>query len=272
MVRQPVKKGQKGIRFSKKWMNYMIYFVGAVMVLSGLYVGLGREMPTAPQDDATTSWNVVNYDSVQVGESTAVTKIVGLTNHLKLRPKNMNLLDQSDITYVFQSNITGVRSIVLESGAGNTMFHFETDGGNVSQEIRNRIRLRGDYSLYQVYKGSTPYGTIDVVGDNLTIGDWVKVYVLQRAAGARTETLGFVEKRLPEGLDVDAAVVGVDENSSSGYTSVPGELMVNGSSMSVPNSGRVRTTFSRGVKVNDTVRVRVSLPGIGGAGASATEI
>jgi hypothetical protein len=277
MVRQPVKKNQKGLRLSRTWMKYMIYFVGAVMVLSGLYVGLGREMPSAPQDDSAASWNVVNYESSQVSESSAVTKIVGATTQYKLRPKNMNLLDQSDITYVFQSNITGVRSIVLESGGGNTMFHIDTDGGNVSNQIRSRIRLRGDYTLYQVYKGSTPYGTIDVVGDNLSIGDWVKIFTLQRAAGARTETLGFVQKKLTEGLDVDAIVVGSAEvaNSSiqySGYTTVPDELIVNGSLVSVPNSGRIRTTFSQGVKVNDTVRVRLSLPDSGGTEFSAIEI
>jgi hypothetical protein len=277
MVKQPVKKGRRGLRLPQKWMKYMIYLVGAIMVLSGLYVGLGREMPSAPKDDPTASWNIVTYDSMQVGASSAVTKIVGLTNQLKLRPKNMNLLQQSDITDIFESNITGVTAIVLETGAGENMFHFDTDGSNVSGEIRQRIRLRGDYILYQVYKGSTPYGTIDVVGENLKIGDYVRVFTLQRSAGARTETLGFVQKKLPEGPEVAATIVGLDKvgNSSAsrlGYTSVPDEMVINGSVVSIPFNNNVRTTFIRDVKVNDTVRVRISLFGVGQEGVQANEI
>jgi hypothetical protein len=204
------KKGRgMGFRLPKKWMKYLILMVGGIMLFSGLYVGLGREMPQGNAKDDTSSWMVVSYDSAQIGDTTALTKIIAQTGQYKLRPNQMSSLNQQDINDIFQSNITGVKSIVFENAPREEMFNIDTDGTDVVGEFRRRVRIPGGYEFLPVYQGSTPYGQVDVVGDGLSIGDSARVLLMQRTRGTITETLAFVQKRIPAGPILNVTVANV---------------------------------------------------------------
>ncbi|MFH1055927.1 MAG: hypothetical protein V1744_07550 [Candidatus Altiarchaeota archaeon] len=221
-MRKRVKSaGGGGFRLfrGRKATKYMIIFVGAVMLFSGLYMGFNREEPAVETQDQTASWNVVKFDSAELYSEGLLTEVATETNEYKLMPKNPGQLSQDSITYVFESNITGVNNIVLETAQGYDMFHISTDGREVDAEIRKRIRLPGGYNLYRVYKSSTQYGDIGVIGEGLKVGDFVRVLILQRMREGKGELLGFAQKKVPAGPIVDARVVGLENLRVSGVSS-----------------------------------------------------
>jgi len=260
MANKTGKPGRLGLRLPKQWMKYMILLTGAVMLLSGLYTGVERDPPQDAATDLRSKWNVVQYDSASLGQSSALVNIMGPTGQYMLRPNAMSRLSEQDITDVFESNVTGVKSIVLENAPGEEFFHLETDGSDVSAEVARRIRMPGGYKIYGLYLGTTPYGNINIVGDGLAAGDWVRVILLERLRGGASDTLGFVEKKIPSGPTYDAVVTGFgsgDDNSTA-YVRLPEDVVFDGSVVQLPDGGSVRATLPTGVKANDTVKVKLS--------------
>jgi len=200
--------GNRVFRFLNRYKKEMIIVVGFVMVLSSFYTGVDREMTAPAENEDTANWVVVNYDSAVLGSQSTVVKVTGVTNEYKLWPNQMSRVDRKDITDVFESNVTGVRSIILEAGGGSEMFHIATDGGNVTDEIRKRIRLPGGYNLYRVYKGTSQYGSLDMVGENLEVGDYVNLLLLQRTRNNKNEVLGFSQRKVPVGPYINVTVIG----------------------------------------------------------------
>jgi hypothetical protein len=209
MAKIAKKRHGSGFRLPKKWMKHMILLVGAIMLFSGLYSGIGMEDPQATAADDSSAWTVISYDSAQIGDATALTKIIAETNQYKLRPNQMSLMERQDINDIFESNITGVKSIVFENAPTEEMFAITTDGTDVAGEFRRRVRVPGGYEFLRVYKGSTPYGQLDVLGDGLRTGEWASVLLLQRVRGQTTETLAFVKKRIPQGPIVNVTAANI---------------------------------------------------------------
>ncbi len=260
MAKKNGKQARFGIRLPKQWMKYLIVITGVVMLFSGLYTGIERDEPQAAGADVRAKWNVVQYDSASLGQGSALVKIIGPTGQYKLKPSAMSRMSEQDIADVFESNVTGVRSIVLESAPTEAFFHIETDGSDVSSEVARRIRMPGGYQTYGVYLGATPYGNLNVVGEGLAEGDWVRVILLERMRDGASDTLGFVERKIPSGEAYDAVVTGFDseDNSTTAYVRLPEELVLAGSPVQLPEGGVVAASLPSGAKVNDTVRVKVS--------------
>jgi hypothetical protein len=321
-------RGGKWLKFGKNTNKYLIILVGAIMVFSGLYSGVNREIPSPTSADNPGNWTSVNYDSASLYASGVLAQVEGASNTYKMIPKSAGLLQSGNLDIVFESNVTGVQGITLENAPGYVMFSIETDGRNVTAEIRKRIRLPGDYNLYRVYNCRTQYGLMEVVGDNFEKGDYVKVLVLGRTRAGSTQLLGFAQNKMVVGPEVKALVLSVEslqvagvtsdaslgvkldgtlnltdfrtqrllENSSDweftfnlppdyaegkvlglaggynltnvtmalvGFTQVPQEMVVQDKIMTVPQGGVVPTTFKSGVKVNDTIDVKVYTMKIG---------
>ncbi|MFH0862579.1 MAG: hypothetical protein V1875_06055 [Candidatus Altiarchaeota archaeon] len=202
------KKGSGGGGSRKNWKKYGMILVGLTMVLSGIEFGLNRDIPAPGQEDASANWTVLTYQAANIGTETAVTRITEATDTYEIKPNQVARLGRRDITDLFESNVTGVTGIVFENAPGAEMFRLDTLGGNISDEIRKRIRLPGGYNLYRVYRGTTPYGQINVIGDNLQVGDYVSVYLMQRVREGSTETMGFMKMNVPTGPVVNATVLG----------------------------------------------------------------
>ena len=209
-------RGGRWLLMGKKANKWVILFVGFIMVFSGLFIGLNREMPNVSVPENGPVWNVVNYDSVSSVGTVVVARIDGPTGSLKIVPKRLGTLDTRTINDIFDTNITGISRIVLENATGYEMFNIETDGSNVTAQIRKRIRVSGDYFLFTVYRGSTQYGYLDVIGDGLRSGDFVNLLLLQRSVAGRPEFLGFIQSRVEEGPYIRAKVVGFEGLMFSG--------------------------------------------------------
>ncbi len=202
----------------KKKQQYMILFITFIFVFSGLYMGLGRSVPT--EDEGPRTYDVVEYDSAQLGDAAAVVQVADATGDWIIMPREPQLLDQRDVVEVFESNITGVRHVRLEVSPGHTMFRLEGDGRNISGEVERIIRLPGGYNLYRVYRGVTPYGELPLVGAYLNAGDTVKAFVLRRSGPEGAELLAFSQGSVEEGPWVDAKVVLLDGLSVSGLSGI----------------------------------------------------
>jgi hypothetical protein len=244
MAKTPAKKRGLGMRLPKKLLKYLIIFTGAIMVLSGLYTGLSRDMSAPAAEDLTASWNMTTYDSAYLGDASAVTTIISETNQMILRPNKVGMLSQEDVNDIFEANITGVTSLVFEVAPGSQMFRLEVQDFNVTGEIRKRIRMPGGYQIYHVYRGSTPYGEVSVVGDGLEAQDHVRIILLQRSKGGVEESMGFVQGRLPVGPVVDATVAGVEGVTFSGAGPVglsKGDITsrLNASDVTLEGSGNI---------------------------------
>ena len=321
-------RGGRWLNIGKKSNKFMIILIGAIMLLSSLYVGLNREMPEASSNNGVGNYSAVKYDSASLYGSGVLAQVAAVTSDYKLIPKNVGMFRTDSLEIVFESNVTGVTGIVLENAPGYEMFNIATDGRNVTGEIRKRIRLPGDYNLYRVYTCNTQFGPMPVVGDNLERGDYVKVLVLGRVRGGMTQLLGFVQNKVPQGPFTRARVVSLDSlqvtgvtgdgslgiklngvlnltnfraqqlggNSSvwaftfnlpvgsdadsilslsstynmsnvtvalAGVSQAPEDLVVAGRMISLSDGGLLPTTFKPGVRVNDTIEVKVYTIDIG---------
>ncbi|MBD3388563.1 MAG: hypothetical protein GF416_05795 [Candidatus Altiarchaeales archaeon] len=216
MARKKRGKGGKPRSGKRQKQKYMIYFVGAIMVLSGMFFGLNRAQNGPPEENPSGDWNVVEYESASLGKTSYAAKVVGITSGYKLVPNQMRF-SEGDIQHVFETDIAGVTNVILEAAPGYYMFHFVADG-DVEEGIRERIRLPGDYNLYRAYRASTEGGEFNVVGNNLEVGDYVMVVVLERVRDGRLEQLGFVEDRLEEGPVINGTAYGFESYSITGVS------------------------------------------------------
>jgi len=321
-------RGGRWLNLGKNSNKYMIVLVGVTMLFSGLYVGLNREMPGVSSENDGRNYTAVNYDSASLYGSGVLAQVEAVTGDYKLIPKNAGMFRSDSLDIVFESNLTGVTGIILENAPGYEMFNIATDGRNVTAEIRKRIRLPGDYNLYRVYTCNTQYGPIAVVGDNLEMGDYVKVLVLGRVRGGMTQLLGFAQNKIPQGpftwvrvVSMDSLqVTGVTDDSSlgmklngvlnltdfrtqqlggnssgwaftfnlpvdsgtdtvmglasaynmtnvtvavTGVSQAPGDLVIAGKMVTLSDDGLLQTTFKPGVRVNDTIEVKIYTIDIG---------
>jgi hypothetical protein len=279
MAKFTLNKGGGGIMGSKKFRNFMIMFIGVIMVLSALEVFLNRAQNVESPEDESLKWNTVKYESVQLGQSSALTQIVAATDQYKLRPNQPNRLDSQDVSGVFESNISGVSSIVLESGPDDMMFNIRTDGRNVSDEVKKRIRLPGGYLLFRVYMGSTPYGGINVAGEDLKVGDYVRVLLMQRTSGAKSDVIGFAQKKVAVGPLVNATVSALEAYAIEGVSygnvtaaELSSALNATGVNVTADDSlgAGARAVYLKVPMPSDIVHVRDVLAGFGVSNVSAS--
>jgi hypothetical protein len=251
--------GRKKPKKSSPFVKYMIIIVGASFLLSSFSYDLNKSQDDgSASGDPTDSWNLIRYDGGSLGTQAAVVRITGATDDYKLRPTRMDLVGQDDMSIVFESNVTGVVGLALETGAGDDMFDIRTDGGpNVSAELRKRIRLPGGYSLYRVYKAATDYGELKVIGENIAVGDWAKVHLMERRRAGATDVLGYVERRVDAGPEVDATVLGFD---SVAFGAVSGRNITRGDLAPATNSSDIEVAYEAGNGTEGVWTVSFTMP------------
>ncbi len=185
------KKGSKG-----RYTRTMIYIIMASFVLGGLFTGYGMPKDSEGVDNSPQSkWNILVYESESVATQPVACNILEATGDVKVVVANAGALDDDIISEVFDANITGVKSTVLEVSPSYAMFHMKVDGDEARKGISDRIRIPG-MMVYDVYMCGAQGERVEVIGRNLTVGDEVSVLLVERTRAGFREYVGFMQEKV----------------------------------------------------------------------------
>ncbi|MBU0762623.1 MAG: hypothetical protein KKD39_06320 [Candidatus Altiarchaeota archaeon] len=178
-------------KFTKKITRYMIYVVLASFILGGLYTNYGMpERKEDTTDQASSRYNIVSYDGERIATNPIECEITEKKNNIKIVLPQDNRVSDDDLAQVFESNITGVKSVVLEVSKSHAMFDMKVEEENAIDEVKDKIRINGA-RIYGAYMCNVGDSTVEVIGQNLTVGENINILLVERSRAGFSEIIGF---------------------------------------------------------------------------------
>ena len=146
-------------KISKRMTKYLIYIVMASFVLGGLFTNYGMPEQTQENEEADTAYNIIQYDSERIASNTVECEITEKKNNIKLVMSQDSRITNEDLQQVFETNVTGVKSVLLEISQSNAMFDIQVEDEEVKAELEEEIKLDGArfYDIYTCTKENNFY-------------------------------------------------------------------------------------------------------------------
>jgi hypothetical protein len=182
----------KKFKLSKKTTKYLIYVVLASFLLGGLFVDYGRTRPN--QDDAPQrQYNILIYESENVYPNPVECKIIAASSDVKIIVPPTARLTDDILEEIFDSEIPGVKSKVLEVSPNYAMFNLRVDEEASLDAILARVRISGA-KAYNTYICDIQGRQIELIGRELEAGMTVNALIVDRMRAGFTETIGFAQE------------------------------------------------------------------------------
>jgi len=194
---------------AKRNRRLMIYLISAIMLFSGIYIGVNDSQPKPKEKASDYSSRILEYKAYPIGNASSPVRIEGDASDLILMFTQPGYLDQSSVQYILEENITGVGRSTFEVSGSYSFFRFVVDDSAEAEKgVKGILRTRA-YAIYRVYGGTSAAGKVSVIGYGLKRGDYVKALLFQRAREGVFDLIGFSQGVVPYGNIVKANLTNV---------------------------------------------------------------
>jgi len=259
-----VKKGKAKPYTKKEAGNrnkMMAYAIIAILVLSGIYFGLGISETKENKEAGDSSLKISQYNVAQIGDDILVGVVEELPEIIILLGEKARL-DENTVKEVM--NLSADTLYSIDGEASNSYVFFRFYATDISKALRNLTPrldgLVGDYKIYRGYIGMPPgenqvMNRVYLIGPlNMSRGTVVKILLLEKTAGEKKlGYIGFIKSAITIGPIVDAEVNSIEGFIASGIAlTAPNLDELNKSVPWMQDVNYNPTVFTLSQEVNET--------------------